>query len=418
MSTVLLIAPYFPPMSVVGAKRPLTMVRHLPAFGWNPVVLTADPTREAVDPALAALVPPDVPVARMYGKPAAGRDGTKRPHRARTRQLFGWDLGYLTPFDRYLWDTPSALRAAHRLIASHRPKAIYVSADPWSPLMAGLILHSRTGLPLIVDLRDPWSLNAAKMALRPPPTRWAVRAAEARVFRAAAKIVLNTEASLDAHRAAYAGRIAEERFTVIRNAFDPELYGPAPPPPGPTGVFEVMYFGHLRPSKNALLFLDGFRRFLDAERLAPGEARLTTLGERTPEDNQRISELRLAPYTRSEPWIPWTESRVRLGRADLLLDLMSAEHQLQISGKLYDYFATGRPILSVTPNDETGRILAETRAGVRVPLEAGAIAGALSAALARKRMGQRFSPDRAALARYEARPAAAKLAAILGEVTG
>ena len=30
MPTVLLITPYFPPMSVVGAKRPLNLVRHLP----------------------------------------------------------------------------------------------------------------------------------------------------------------------------------------------------------------------------------------------------------------------------------------------------------------------------------------------------------------------------------------------------
>jgi hypothetical protein len=46
MPTVLLITPYFPPMSVVGAKRPLNLVRHLPRFGWQPVVLAGDPAGE------------------------------------------------------------------------------------------------------------------------------------------------------------------------------------------------------------------------------------------------------------------------------------------------------------------------------------------------------------------------------------
>ncbi len=41
MKTVLLITPYFPPMGVVGAKRPLHLCRHLPSEGWRPVVLAA-----------------------------------------------------------------------------------------------------------------------------------------------------------------------------------------------------------------------------------------------------------------------------------------------------------------------------------------------------------------------------------------
>jgi hypothetical protein len=64
MPSVLVIAPYFAPMSVVGAKRPLMLVRHLPRFGWNPVVLTAPPGLENIDPSLSAAIPAGVPVVR------------------------------------------------------------------------------------------------------------------------------------------------------------------------------------------------------------------------------------------------------------------------------------------------------------------------------------------------------------------
>jgi glycosyltransferase involved in cell wall biosynthesis len=240
---------------------------------------------------------------------------------------------------------------------------------------------------------------------------------ERRFFLRAARIVLNTDSARDAYRARYAGVIPSERFTTIRNSFDPALYGPAPESPGQAGPFEIVYFGHLRPAKNAILFLEGFRRFIEAEGLRPGEAMLTTLGTRTAGDEEAIARLGLAGHTRTHPWVPVTEARAFLGRADLLLDLMGSDHVLQVSGKLYDYLACGRPILAVTPNEETGRILGETGAGTRVALDAGAIAAALGRQLAAKRAGERFAPDPEGLGRYQAGPAARRLADILEDVT-
>ena len=205
MPTVLLITPYFPPMSVVGAKRPLNLVRHLPRFGWQPVVLAGDPAGENVDLGLADLIPADLPVSYAYGEgKQASSESALRP-REKERRFLGWDAGYITPFDRYLWHNGAALREAAHLIEKHRPSAVVVCADPWSPLLVGVKLAHSPGLPLVVDFRDPWSLQRAKMALRPPPTRWIIRQTEYRVFRTARRIVLNTEECHDAYTAAYRG---------------------------------------------------------------------------------------------------------------------------------------------------------------------------------------------------------------------
>lgn len=37
---VLVIAYYFPPMENIGILRTLRYVKHLPSFGWDPIVLT------------------------------------------------------------------------------------------------------------------------------------------------------------------------------------------------------------------------------------------------------------------------------------------------------------------------------------------------------------------------------------------
>ena len=192
MPTVLLITPYFPPMSVVGAKRPLNLVRHLPHFGWQPVVLAGDPAGENVDLGLADLIPADLPVSYAYGEgKQASTESAPRP-REKERGFLGWDAGYITPFDRYLWHNGAALREATHLIEKHRPSAVVVCADPWSPLLVGVKLAHSPGLPLVVDSGIPGP-SSEPVALRPPPTRWIIRQTEYRVFRTARRIVLNTE---------------------------------------------------------------------------------------------------------------------------------------------------------------------------------------------------------------------------------
>jgi glycosyltransferase involved in cell wall biosynthesis len=411
-----MISPLFPPIGVIGAKRSLLFARHLPRFGWTPAVVALPATMER-DPALDRLVP-QVPIWRGFrGGPLAWaedlfkRGPSAHPYRATTSR---GSEGALDRYTRYL---PWAFAGAWGLLRRTRCEAIYVNAGPHSGQVLGSWLAAVTGLPLVLDLRDPWSIEPNYRVARTARANRRVEELERRFFTRAARIILNTQSAERAYRAAYAGVIPPERFLTIRSAFDPELYGSAPAPPVATGPLEIVYFGHLRPQKNAGLFLEGFARFIAEQRLAPGEAMLTTLGTRTAADEESIARLGLLGFTRTHPWVSFPESRALLGRSDLLLDLMGPAHGLQISGKVFDYLAANRPILSVTPNEEMGAILTETRTGERVDLDAAAIAAALARALAAKRAGRPFEPDRTALRRFEAEPAAAALGAVLDEVT-
>jgi len=418
MPTVLLISPYFPPMSVVGAKRPLTLVRHLPRFGWDPVVLTADPARESTDPSLAAMIPPGVPVVREYGKPVAARSAgpVQRP-REHVRRLFGYDPAYLTPFDRYLWATPSGIRAGLRLIEQYRPSAIHICADPWSPLLAGLSLKRRTGLPLIVDFRDPWSLQTAKMALRPRPTRWAVRDVEARVFHAASKIVLNTEECRDAYIAAYRDRIPADRFIAIRNAFDLGLFEARSVEPSP--AFTVLHFGHFRRLVPGEPLIRGFARFVFGEGLSPAQTRLRLVGTVRPEDESLIRMLSLEPFVDLLPPTPYREALALLRSADALALVTVGGMALTVPAKLYDYLAARRPILAITDQPEPGRIVAESDAGiVASPSDPEQVAAALAQLRARASGPNRGEVPEASVLPFGAAVQAERFAAVLNEVTG
>ncbi|MCB9553839.1 MAG: glycosyltransferase [Myxococcales bacterium] len=429
----LMISPHFPPSALIGAKRGLTLARNLPRHGWDPAVIALPIDRNA-EPALAPLVP-DVPIWRGFRsgpiawfeqatrrrsgmRPAedtrAAKAGAERPSglAARVRR----ELGGL-PVDRYLKFQPWVLAGAWRFLRRHRCELIHVSAGPFSGLALAYALAELTGLPLVCDLRDPWAHDPIYSDAWTPTGRAVARAFEAAAFRRAGRVVMNSDAALAHYRAVYAGELPPERFTRIRNHFDPELYAPAPPPPGRGGPFTVVFFGHLTPVRNGALFFEAWRRFIDAERLAPGDATLITLGDRTPTDESAIERLALAPYVETRPFMPFVDAPKLLGAADLLLDIYDPRHLLRISGKLYDYMAARRPVLSISSNPEVIEMVRETGLGRVVPHDVGEIVAALSAALADKRAGTVPAIDPARLQPFEAGPAAAQMAAVFDDVT-
>lgn len=358
MSRLLLIAPYFPPIGVVGAKRPLMLTRHLPAHGWTPVVLAADPAGERADASLLDAVPPDIEVVRCYraplsrapsAPPSGVTDGPRRT-------LFGWDPGNFTPTDRYLWGTPAAIRAGRALVDAHDLKVVLVSADPWSGLLAGLAVARSRRLPLVVDLRDPWSLQQAKMRLTPPPVRALIRALERRVFRRASAIVLNTDSARDAYVAAYRGVVPAERFHAVRNAFDPGLFQAAPAAPSPR--WTVLHYGHFRRLVPAEPLLQGFARFIALAGRTPADTRLLLVGSLPRSAAARAAELGLTPYLEVRPPMPYAGSLSLLGAADVLALIATGGMALTVPAKLYDYLAAARPILALTDQPEPVRLVA------------------------------------------------------------
>lgn len=372
MRRFLYITPYFPPQARVGALRPLKFARHLPAFGWAPVVLCDLWKGARLNPALLNEVPDSTIVVRDYSRRAstAGRDmrapAPKAPPATPGKKLPIPDAltnPELVPLGEHSVHMPHALAAAHRVLAQARCEAIVVNADPYAALLVGAKLARETGLPLIQDLRDPWSVCELRRPRRPAPIRRLVDLLERRAFAPASHIVINTETSLADYRAHYADW-DPGRFSCIRNHADPALidHGEAP-------GFD----------RFTLLFLGNFRRFLDGsvllevlaqlrQRGVAEQVQLVVTGDVGADTWERAKGLGVDAMLAKHPFVPYPQVGPVMDAADVLMILSNATRG-RIPAKLYDYVQTDRPIVCVAENEEL-RGLVERHGGAMFGFDA------------------------------------------------
>jgi Glycosyl transferase 4-like domain len=134
-----MLSPHFPPDSTAGTHRVRLLAPHLPAQGWEPVVVTVDPAgyEGRLDPALLSLVPPGLRVIRC---PAWSPRWT--------RPLGIGDLG-LRAFT-------ALRRTCADLLERERFDALFITIYPTYPALLGPLLKRRFRVPFVLDYQDPW----------------------------------------------------------------------------------------------------------------------------------------------------------------------------------------------------------------------------------------------------------------------
>lgn len=161
---VVIVGPDFAPSSLPPALRIRFFARHLPAYGWEPTVVTVEPRyyETAVDPETLRLVPPGLRVVRTSALPARA-----------TRRVGIGDLGARGLVQQW--------RAAARLCRTERVDAVLLPVPPYLPAVIGRLLHARYRVPYVVDYIDPWVSDDWRT--RPPEQRLPKRALADRVSR-------------------------------------------------------------------------------------------------------------------------------------------------------------------------------------------------------------------------------------------
>ncbi|MEZ4441915.1 MAG: glycosyltransferase [Polyangiaceae bacterium] len=417
MRRLVMICRHFPPSHAVGGKRPHRLARYLPASGWCPTVYTSPPPPASrPDPTAGLPLPAEVEVHRDWPlasiSPAAsdGTEASPSGPRSAPRGL-GRRLAFQLepPLGRGLWRGPRTAQAVAALARACGASALWASSGPAECLWVGALASRWTGLPLLLDLRDPWSLNFLQQD-KAPLTRWFDAALEARLFAAAAAITFTSEATTAAYRRRYPTLAA--RMVTIESGFEPA----ARPPVAPTrrhGPLDLVHFGSCYGERRLDGLLRALARLTSEERAAIS---VEVMGRVAAADLRLAAALGVADRLRVAPAIPYAEGLARLAAADRLLLLGYGDETLYLPAKLYDYLLVGVPILALAPPSELAARVVAAGGEVAAPGDIEAIVDLLRVALAKKRAGDR--PIREPSPRDSAEVGAAALAALLDRVVG
>ena len=366
LKQILLISPYFAPSVDIGAKRALNLVRHLRSVGWDPLVLASPCNDLNTDSGLEQLLPEDLNICRKFGPSVRHRTPVKTGKSKSVNTLFkkiDEKGSYYTPFDQFLWYVPAAISAGQRILNRNNIRAILVNADPWSGFIVANYLAKHAGIPWIADLRDPWSIHTFKMSLRPAITRYLIDTFESIFFHNAAKVILNTELCCQAYRNKFCTTLDADRFTYIRNAFDPSIYRPADFSPD-RGKFSLHYFGSFRSYLDPEPLFNLISKFITKHCHKPDNMELVLYGKQRCQDIELAGKFGLTAYIRYQDRVNLQETLLHLKSASVLLLVEGPNRRLQLPAKLYDYLAAKRPILALSDNPELDKIIKETASGI------------------------------------------------------
>lgn len=347
MREVVIVAPSFAPSSNPPTQRVRFFARHLPTFGWRPIVLSVDPRyyEEPADPEIDALVPPGLEVIRTKALPAS-----------LTRRLGIGDLGIraYAPMER----------ALVRLCRTRRPDLLFIPGPPWHTFLLGPAMRDAFGIPYVLDYIDPWVSSAGADGRWWTKAYWYRRVAvglEPRAVRGAAHITAVSDGTNDGVRAHYPWLDAS-MCTGIPYGFEPTDFDVLRERPRPhafwdsdDGLVHLVYVGAMLPNGyETLRAVFGAVRLLQ-ERVPAfgGRLRLHFVGTtyepvpRAPLVLPVAQEMGLGDVVSEHPArVPYLDALNLQCSADGILALGSSESHYTAS-KIFPSILARRPLLAV-----------------------------------------------------------------------
>ena len=384
MKSVVMVAYNFPPEGNAGAYRPLRFVRHLPALGWQPTVVTLHAAiYERYDGSLLKQIPDDIKVIRVRNRDpwqrfqnhrrrqTALQSGRVRaeeaqelmtvcssPLRSRlpgiVRTLESWTYH---PDIAMGWIRPAA-KAVSEVCACKPIDAIWATAGPVSAFHVAVKASRRTGVPYVLDFRDAWTITFNEFDDHQP--LWARRRQRrnmARFLSGAQSVIFRYEAEAECYWRAYPDSLDPAKVWIIPNGFDGEVNDVT----APKGEkCQILYTGTLSDYRYDTL-LDAIRQLKQAFPKETAHLNLHFVGEGTEAIAVKAQEFGIGEIVTAEGPVPQDALGQRLVKAHAFLVLgrppSMRGYELFAAAKLFGYLRERRPIFAVLPPDEAKAIL-------------------------------------------------------------
>lgn len=383
---ILIISYYWPPAGGPGVQRWLKFVKYLPDFGWEPTVfIPENPSYPIVDETLQKDVPKNLKMiktkiwepyqlAEKFGKDnkkfKAGQFDVGENQSWKAKLSIFVRGNFFIPDARVFWVKPSVEFLEKYLKANHYD-VLVTTGPPHSLHLIGLNLKKKLpDLKWIADFRDPWTeisyykhLKLTKIADKKH------RKLESEVFKNADVTLATSYTDAENFRKNGANAFC------ITNGFDvdasttlsmTEENSKILPLSNSITKFTLSYIGVLEQLRNPEILWETLNDLVEENADFKNDFQLKFVGRLDDKILQKIENSALKSNLTNLGYQTHDVALKHMQDSTVLLMTNFPQESSKgiIPGKIFEYLATGKTILSFGPKDaDVEKILNETKAG-------------------------------------------------------
>lgn len=376
MKKVLLITYYWPPSGSASSHWPLAIAKHLPKFGWEPIILTIDEENFSTkDFSLLKTVPEEIKVIRSkandpfsFYKSFIGKNKNdllssseviSTENKSLRHRIAIWiRMNLFVPDARVGWYF-SATKMISKYLESNKIDSVITIGPPHSAHLIGHYIYKKYKIPFYPVLIDPWvNIIYYKNFKRSKLTLWLDNYLERRVLLDSTNSIFVTKTSESDYIKKY--NFLNDKTSVLSWGYNEEDFKNLKQKRKSYSV--ILHAGNIFDYQNPKYLW----KAISAERKKGIDLRLKFLGTVSQAIKNEIEKENLTQVTEYAGFLPFKEIHNEMLNADYLL--VCASEPRHVPGKLYEYLRAEKPIIAFGDNNpEVDGMIMEGNSGKLFP---------------------------------------------------
>ncbi|MEW6571624.1 MAG: glycosyltransferase family 4 protein, partial [Nitrospirota bacterium] len=372
MKKVLIIAHSFPPSTSSGARRPFGLVKYLPKFGWEPIVLTPKllgrslgemriietDYKDVIGSLKSKLgFNPQKGLQEQFGM-TISKNYNHKTLKSRIIKLLKEIITF--PDDKKGWYN-FALKNACEFLSGEKIDVIISTSPPVITHLIARELKRQYNIPWIADFRDLWSqdtLYIEKSKVR----RYLERRLELSTLKNSDAIIAVSESYAEQLKILHSS--LKEKTYVVTNGFDPDDFRALHK--GKSDKFVITHTGSLHgDGRDPSPLFASIQKLMDENKIDPGKFEIRFYGP----DNfptllaEKYGLNNVVKTYGSVSHHQCIENQIN-STVLLIVERASEENWMTYPVKIFEYLGARRPILAVASEKGTiSDLLIQTMAG-------------------------------------------------------
>lgn len=407
MKRLLMIAYHLPPIQgSSGVHRTVQFAKHLPEFGWEPLIVTVQPQAYLkIGNDYFGGLPKHIVLKRAFALDSARHLALRNRY-----------LGISAFPDRWISWWPHGVITCMHLVKKYRPSVIWSTYPVATAHLIAMTIKRLTGLPWLADFRDPMIQDGRSVpGVHQKIYQWV----ETKTIQHSSIGVFVTKSTTEHYARNYPWK-SQGYWQMIQNGYDEDLFLACQDryqqqrEIAKGDSIKLVHSGILYSrGRNPSAFFKAIRSYLLK---GGGPVEITLRAPGTEIDfHDWISSYGLQGVIKIKPPISYVDAIEEMMQADALLLLQGSEFNRQVPAKSYEYIRAGHPILALTDaQGETAQFLKKWDGVYMVDLNsADAIEKALFQMVRDIKSNKSPSRDLSTVAKLSRRAGASKLCNIL-----